>query len=188
MDFDQLKEVWKKAEHLATNDSDKELNLKLQTVTSTQGKIRKYFRFEMITAVTAIILFGTVVYFSGDLEPYFYKLLALVVLGSVPLNIRLFLSMKRILGIKYTSQLKKNIILATNHLKSTIRIYYTLVVFTVIALVLMSWWDDYFLQLPLAWQVGVMSYFLIFLIVSMYLIKKFYGGKLKELEELLEDM
>jgi hypothetical protein len=187
MNIDQLKEVWKKVELHAASESDQDLKLKLQAVISTQGKIRKYFWFEMITAITAIILFGAVVYVSGDLEPYFYKLFALVILGSLPLNIRLFLSMKRILGIKYTTQLKDNIISARNHLKTTIRIYYTLVVIIMVALVLMSWWDDYFLQLSIAWQLGVMSYFLLYLIISIYLIKKFYGGKLVELDELLKD-
>ncbi|MDO9552227.1 hypothetical protein [Rhodonellum sp.] len=188
MDFDQLKEVWKKAEHRSVNDTDKELNLKLQTVTGTQQKIRQYVRFEMVVAVTAVLIFGILVYFSGDLEPYFYKLFALILLGSLPINIRLFLSLKRILGIDYTQQLKKNIVAAKNHLKATLRIYYTLVVLTVIALVMMSWWDDFFLQLPIVWQVGVMGYFLIFLIVSIFLIKKYYGSRLKELETLAENL
>jgi hypothetical protein len=188
MDFDQLKKAWKKAEDLSINDSDKELNRRLQAVTSTQRKIRQYFRYEMIIAVTAIFLFGSVVYFLGDLENYFYKLFVLIVLGSVPLNIRLFLSMKRILGIDYTRQLQKNLSAAKNHLKVTIRIYYSVVVFTVISLVFMSWMDEFFLQLPTAWQGGIMSYFLLFLIVSIYFVNKFYGSKLKGLEELLEDM
>lgn len=188
MEINQLKEAWKKVEQQAASDSDKDLNLKLKAITSTQGKFRQYFRFEIIVFLTAIVIAATVIYFSNDLDPYFYKLFTLVFLGSMPLNIRLFLSMKHILGIKYTSQLKDNIIATRNHLKTTIQFYYTLVISTVIALVFMSWWDNFFLKLPKAWQVGVMSYFLLFLIVSIYLIKKFYGSKLKELEVLLEDM
>lgn len=188
MDIDQLKDVWKKAEISASSKSDKELNQKLQAIIGTQRKIRQYFRYEMVIAVTSVILFGAVIYFLGDLEPYFYKLFALVLLGSVPLNIRVFLSMKRILGIDYTHQLQKNLIAAKTHLKTTIRIYYIAVVFTVILLVFMSWWDEYYLQLTIAWQVGIMSYFLLFFIVSIYLVKKLYGNRLKELEELLEDL
>lgn len=188
MDFDQLKKAWKKAEDLSANDSDKELTHRLQAVTSTKRKIRQYFRFEMIIALTAIILFVAVAYFLGDLEPYFYKLFALILLGSVPLNIRLFLSMKRILGINYTHQLHENLTAAKNHLKKTIRLYYAVVVVTVVALVFMSWTDEYFLKLPTAWQVGIMSYFSLFLIFSIYFVNKFYGSKLKVLEELLDDI
>lgn len=188
MDFDKLKEVWKKNEDRTFIDSDNELNDKLQAVTSTQRKIRQYFRFEMVIALMVIIFGGAVVYSYGDLEPYFLKLFAIVILGSIPIAIRIFLSMKRILGIDYTSQLKNNIIAAKNHLKTTIRIYYTLLIFTVISLVLMSWWDNYFLQLPIVWQVGVMSYFLLFLIVSIWLTNKFYGNRLKELRELSENL
>jgi amino acid permease len=188
MDFNQLKEVWEKAEHLTSNVSDIELDKKLKAVTITQQKVMQYFRFEMVIAVAAILLFGVVAYLKDDLEPYFYKLFVLVLIGSVPLNIRLFFSMKRILSIDYTNPLRENIISAKNYFRTTIRTYYVIVAFTVISLVLISWWDDYFLQLPFAWQVGVMSYLLLYLVVSIYVINKLYGKRLKVLEEFLKDL
>lgn len=187
MDFDQLKNVWKKAERFETSDSDKELNRKLEAVTSTQHKIKKYFKFEMIIALAAIIFFVTGAYFRGDIEPYFYKLFTLILIGSVPLNIRLFLSMKVILGIDYTHQLRENLIVAKNHLKITTRVYYIVIVFTIVSLVIMSWWDDYFLQLPSEWQVGIMGYFLLVFIFSIYLVNKLYGSRLREIGELLDE-
>jgi len=188
MDFNQIKNTWEQSNHHAKNDDDsnEEIKQKLKAVTSTQWKIKKYFRYEMFIAIAAILAFGIIVIFDNELELYFYKLFALIVLGSVPVNLRLFLSMKRILGINYANQLQKNLISAKNHLKTTIKIYYTIVVVTVIALLVMSIWDEYFLQLPIAWQCGVFGYLFIYLIISIYLINKIYGKRLKELERLLK--
>ncbi|WP_373521140.1 hypothetical protein [Aquiflexum sp.] len=188
MDFDQLENIWKKADNLATRDSEEALHQKLMAVTGTQRKIKKYFRFEMVIMVSSVIFFSTVALLNGGLEPYFYKLFVLVLIGSIPINVRLFLSMKRISGIDYANDLQKNLIKARNHLKFTIRIYFGLIVFSVIALVVMSWLDSYFLQLPFAWQIGVIGYLFIFFIASLYLVNKLYGKRLKELEELVEEL
>ncbi|MBW3466939.1 hypothetical protein [Arthrospiribacter ruber] len=188
MDLDQLKDVWKKAELQAATDSEEELRLKLQKVTSTESKLRKYFRFEITIALCAIVLILAIIYFSDDLEPFIYKLFSIVFLGSIPVTIRLYLSMKRIIGIKYTAQLKESITAARDHLKTTITLYYASIMVTVTALVIMSWFDNFFLQLPLAWKVGVMGYLFIFLIGSIRLVNKYYGSRLKELQALLRDM
>lgn len=185
MDFDQLENIWKSADNRTTSDSETSLHRKLMAVTGTQRKITKYFRFEMVVMVSSLIFFGVAAVLSEGLEPYFYKLLVLVLIGSVPINVRLFLSMKRIAGIDYSSDLQKNLIRARNHLKITIRVYYTLVVFSALSLAIMSWLDSYFLDLPYAWQMGVMIYLFIYLITSIYLVNKLYGRRLKELEELL---
>ncbi|MFC0264383.1 hypothetical protein [Fontibacter flavus] len=187
MDFDQLENIWKKADNLATRDSEAALHQKLMAVTGTQRKITKYFRFEMIVMVSSLIFFGAVAVLNGGLEPYFYKLLVLVLIGSIPINVRLFLSMERISRIDYSYDLQKNLIKARNHLKITIRVYYTLVVFSALSLAIMSWLDSYFLDLPFAWQIGVMVYLFIYLITSLYLVNKLYGRRLKELEKLVED-
>lgn len=188
MDFDQLENIWKNANNQASSDSEMELHRKLMAVTSTQRKITQYFRFEIFILISSLILFGTVAVLNGGMEPYFYKLLILVLIGSVPINVRLFLSMKRISGIDYSHDLQRNLIKAHSHLKITIRVYYSLIVFSVIALVGMSWMDSYFLELPFAWQIGVMGYLFLFFITSIYLVNKLYGRRLKELEELLEEL
>lgn len=188
MDFEQLKDVWNKAEQQVENESNNELRHKLSAVTSTQQKIRQYFQYEIAIAVTGVILFGLVVYFLVDLETYFYKLFAIIFLGSTPLNYRLYMSVKRLSNIDYSNQLQRNLILAKNHLKTTIRIYYTVIVLTIVALVFMSWGDNYFLQLPVTWQVGIMAYFLLFLISSIYWVNRLYGRRLRELRALLEDL
>lgn len=188
MDFDELKEVWKKTDHLTTNDSDKELHRKLKALTGTQRKMKQYFRNEMIFTVIAFMLILPFTYFYTDLQPYFYKIFAIVFLSVTPLSIRLYLSMKRLAVIDYSNQLRQNLVAAHKHLKTTIRFYYSAVVFVILSLVVVSWFDEFFLQLPAVWKVGIMSYFFIFLIAYFYFINKLYGSRLKELEGFLEDL
>lgn len=186
MDFDKLKEIWNRTESENPIDAERNLHRRIRAVTSTQWKFRRYFRTEMVIAILSILFFGAVAFFTPDLNIYFYKLFTIIVIGSVPLNIRLFLSLRRILGIDYSGQIKTNIINAKNHLKFTIRMYYMIVVLTLIALVAMSWFDEYFLGLPGNWKIAVMVYLGIFGVVSFYMINTFYGRRLKDLESMLD--
>lgn len=187
MDFDELKNVWKQAKQQSEAESDKELNQILKSVTTAQHKIKQYFRFELMVLVSIFGFFVLAVCLASDIEPFFYKLAGIVFLGSIPLTVRIFLSLRQIMGIDFSNQLRKNLLNAKNHLKTTIVVYYSVLAVLVSLLVLMSWTDEYFLQLSTLWQAGTMIYFLLITVSYVLMVDKHYGKRLRELEELLEE-
>jgi ABC-type sulfate transport system permease subunit len=185
MDFDELKNVWEQAKQQNEAESEKELNQILKSVTTAQHKIKRYFKLEVMVLVSIFAFFVFAVCLANDIEPYFYKLAGIVFLGSIPLTIRIFLSLQKIMGIDFSDHLRKNLFNAKNHLKTTIVFYYSVLAVLVISLVLMSWSDNYFLQLSSFWQAGTMFYFLLITVSYIVMVDKHYGKRLRELEELL---
>jgi amino acid permease len=188
MDFEKLREIWQNHEEHVPPTPDTNLHDMLRSVADTHRKVRRHFQLEMVAAAAAMAVGAAIFYFHDGLEPYFLKLFSIIGIGSAPIFYRIKLTMNRLSTIDFAAQLKESITKATKHLESTIRIYYSLLGLIVMSLVLMSSQDDYFLALPGLWQAGVMGYFSVFLVLSVWFIKTFYSRRLKELRELLADV
>ncbi|HSJ67067.1 MAG TPA: hypothetical protein VK921_05310 [Anditalea sp.] len=186
-DFNELKEGWNKVSQHQVPVSDEALEERLKKVTTAQNHIKRIFKIEILVSLAIFLVFILFLIFKGGIEPFFIKIIGIILLCSVPVYLRFFISLKKIMGIDYTNSLKSNLIRAKDYLKNTIIIYYIAIAIMVVLLALMSWTDDFFKNLDNFWKVGIMVYYVAISLSYAFIINKNYGSRLRDIENLLNE-
>lgn len=184
MELDDFKTAWGK--DVNTTITRELLQQRINRVEKSGKKIRKAFVVELvILGVMYLFFIGMIIFFHGQIQSFIYKLVAITLIGFLPLT-RLYQSQSRINSINYATDIRSNLLSFLTHYKTTLKLYWwsSIIIFVLIFIMLFT--DKDFLVLEIEWKIGICAYILIVLLLARLYLKKGYGQHVKEFESFLK--
>src|SRR5687767_5976029 len=143
MELDDFKTAWNKDSKLSmTRES---LQQRINQIEKSGRKIRRAFVVEM-AIIGAICLFfvGMIIFFSGQIQSYMYKLVAILFIGFLPTAYRLYQSQLWINTMDYSTDIRSNLLAFLTYYKTTLRWYLWSSIIVSVLMVLMLFTDENF--------------------------------------------
>lgn len=184
MELDDFKTVWKKDDNI--NITRESLQQRINQVEKSGKKIRRAFVTELtILAVMYLFFIGMIVIFHGQIQSFIYKLVAITLIGFLPLT-RLYKSQSRINSINYATDIRSNLLSFLTYYKTTLKWYWWSSIIISALIFIMLFTDKDFLELEIEWKMGICAYILLVLLLARLYLKKGYGQHVKEFENFLK--
>lgn len=189
MELDDLKEQWARPDwNNAQAGDDSEAN-KIQSILSkSRSGIRRMFSIEMGIGLLMYILFGLLAFWVKDsVELFLYKLVAVITVFAIPIYYRIYRSIRLLETADYGKDMKSHLSAFLTHYKITMAIYQWGSYLMILGCLLVFYTDDSFMRQSLLAKVLITLYMILAMIITKPLVNRFYGRKVKSMEEFVNE-
>lgn len=189
MELDDLKQAWRKDAPMEAKLPDDITKWATGRIDASRKALYRTVTTELVIVIMAYALMLAVIAFSKKQIPaFFYKTWGVATLGAIPISIRLIQSLRKIgkddHSVPMVSHLEKGI----KYFKHTIRLYRISTYVMLVVLVVLYLNDPFFASLSWEWKAGVFAYLLVFAAITDPYVNRFYGRRIRNMEEMLEQL
>ena len=185
MELDDFKTAWNNDAKLTiTRES---LLQRINLIEKSGRKIRRAFVVEL-AIIGAIYLFfvGMIISFSGQVQSFMYKLVAITFIGFLPTAYRLYQSQRWINSMDYSIDIRSNLLAFLTYYRTTLKWYLWSSMIICVLMFVMFFTDKDFLAIGIEWKIGVCAYIIVVLFLTRPYLRKVYGKHVQEFEMFLE--
>jgi hypothetical protein len=184
MELDDFKTAWKEARPGVTRES---LLQKINQIEKSGTKIHRAFVVELVI-IGAIYLFfvGMIFFFSGQIQSFMYKLVAITFIGFLPTAYRLYQSQRWINAMDYSIDIRSNLIAFLAYYRTTLKWYWWSSIVISVLMFVMLFTDKDFLAIGIEWKIGTCAYIILIVLLTKPYLKKVYGRHVQEFEAFLK--
>ncbi|NOS93992.1 MAG: hypothetical protein HOP30_18900 [Cyclobacteriaceae bacterium] len=188
MELDDLKAQWAKPDWNKAMSSGKEVDEIHTIITKSRSGIRKMFSIEMSVGIIMYVLFGALALWVKDgVELFLYKLVGVITGFAIPIYYRIYQSIRLLETTDYGKDMKTHLSAFLTHYKITMAIYQWGSYLMIIGCLTVFYTDDSFNQQSLMMKVLITIYMFIAMIITKPFLKRFYGRKVKSMEEFVSE-
>lgn len=189
MELDDLKEQWAKPDWNKAIDNDgKEAEKILAIISKSKRGIRKMLSIEMGIGVFMYVLFGVLAFWiKDDVEIFIYKLVGVITVFAIPIYYRIYQSIRLLETADYGKDMKSHLSSFLVHYKITMAIYQWGSYLMIIGCLTVFYTDSSFHRLSLVAKILITTYMIFALILTKPLVNRFYGRKVKAMEEFVNE-
>ncbi len=189
MELDDLKAQWAKPDwNKAMDNGGKEVDEILTIISKSKRGIRKMLSIEMGVGVFMYLLFGALAFWvKGNVEVFLYKLVGVITVFAIPIYYRIYQSIRLLETADYGKDMKSHLSSFLVHYKITMAIYQWGSYLMILGCLTVFYTDDSFNRQSLIFKILITLYMLIAMIVTKPLVKRFYGRKVKAMEEFVNE-
>ncbi|ODS86549.1 MAG: hypothetical protein ABS46_01035 [Cytophagaceae bacterium SCN 52-12] len=185
MELDDFKEQWRNIPEAPVKKEA--LQQQVDALEKSGKRIRRVFMVEsMAIACIGLFFVSVVFFFAGNIAPFFYKMVAVIFLGSATTYYRLYKSQRWLNSMDYSKDLKSNLTAFLSYYKKTLSLGLWSSCLISLCLFIVMFTDNFFLALEMPWKVGVIVYIIGIQLFTVSYIKKVYGKPIRAIEPLLE--
>ena len=187
MELDDFKSLWKQSE-LTLGKSAPDTEEILQIISRSRRGIQRAFLADILIATAVWFTFTlTVIFFRQTVQPFLYKLVLITVLFAIPVYYRLYRSIRFLNNIDFGKDIRTNLMEFLGYYKVTLQFYRWGTYFMMIAMLIVFFTDNSFLQLGFGIRSVVVLYMVIAFVFAVPLVKWMYGKKIASLELFLKE-
>ena len=185
MELDDFKTAWNKGAKLTiTRES---LQQRINRIEKSGRKIRSAFVVELaIIGVIYLFFIGMIIFFSGQIQSFMYKLVAITFIGFLPTAYRLYQSQRWINSMDYSMDIRSNLLAFLAYYRTTLKWYSWSSIIICALMFIMFFTDEDFLAIGIEWKIGTCGYIILILFLTRPYLKKVYGKQVQEFEMFLE--
>ncbi len=189
MELDDLKEQWAKPDwNKAMGASDKDVEEIHSIIANSRSGIRKMFSIEMGIGIFMYLLFGVLaIWIKDGVELFLYKLVGVITVFAIPIYYRIYLSIRLLETSDYGKDMKSHLSAFLTHYKVTMAIYQWGSYLMIIGCLVVFYTDDSFNHQSMIVKVMITIYMVIAMIITKPFLKRFYGRKVKSMEEFVSE-
>ncbi len=182
MELDDLKTIWKTPEANTIGDEyDRERVMKI--IQGSHRSIRRSFTSDIVVTLCLNLIFAiTVMIFGGAIQNFLYKLVIVANLVSLPIYYRLYKSVQYLAHFDFGLDIRTSMSAFVDYYKRTLFLYKWATYGMIVGLLVLFSLDESFLALALWIKIMIVAYLLVFLVTAGWLLKKFYGGRIRRIE------
>ncbi len=189
MELDDLKAQWAKPDwNKATENDRKEVEEILAIIAKSKSGIRRIFSIELGVGLVMYLLFGAVAFWvKGSVEIFLYKLVGVITVFAIPIYYRIYQSIRLLETADYGKDMKSHLSAFLTHYKITMAIYQWGSYLMILGCLVVFYNDDSFNKQSVIFKILITVYMIIAMIITKPLVKRFYGRKVKSMEEFVNE-
>jgi hypothetical protein len=185
MELDDFKTAWNKEAKLGmTRES---LQQRINQIEKSGRKIRRAFVVELvIIGVIYLFFIGMIIFFSGQIQSFMYKLVVITFIVFLPTAYRLYQSQLWINAMDYSIDIRSNLVAFLTYYRTTLKWYWWSSMIISVLMFIMLFTDDDFLAIGIEWKIGTCANIILILLLTRPYLKRVYGRHVREFEVFLE--
>lgn len=189
MELDDLKEQWAKPDWNKAVDNDgKGAEEILAIIAKSKSGIRRIFSIELGVGIFMYILFAGLAFWVKDsVEIFLYKLVGVITVFAIPIYYRIYQSIRLLETADYGKDMKSHLSTFLVHYKITMAIYQWGSYLMIIGCLAVFYTDNSFNHQSLTSKILITLYMFIAMFVTKPLVNRFYGRKVKSMEEFVNE-